>query len=213
MLLFIVQGLCLFLANCDSYYQQLEQSANAKFSLWWIWCKKDSWQIWNHWAKIFVYLWLIWQLSPLKISSTILPHGNQPKMLSKFMASYQIMLLGYETFWWWHILTRVHHRCKLENYGTTWWNSSINTTQWIHYKENITYSLNSMMELKVCNVWRLYVEAITRSFYVLEQVIYWRFIVVKICNGSFLVIYGIVLATTRWGMVLTYRFTLHLMGL
>jgi len=36
MLLFIVQGLCLFLANCDSYYQQLEQSANAKFSLWWI---------------------------------------------------------------------------------------------------------------------------------------------------------------------------------
>jgi hypothetical protein len=88
-------------------------------------------------------LWLIWELYPLKISSTTPPCGNQPKTLNEFMASYQIMSLGYETFWWWHILTRLHHRCKLENYGTTWWNSSINTTQWVHYKENITYSLNS----------------------------------------------------------------------
>jgi hypothetical protein len=118
MLFFIVQGLCLFLANCDNYCWQLEQTVKAKFSLWWISCKKVSWQIWNHWAKIFVYLWLIWQLSPLKISTPIPPCGNQPKMLSKFMASYQIMPLGYETFWWWHILTRVHHRRKLENYGT-----------------------------------------------------------------------------------------------
>jgi hypothetical protein len=160
-----------------------------------------------------VYFWLIWQLSPSKISSIIPPCGNQPKMLSKFMASYQIMSLGYETFWWWHILTRVHHRCKLENYGTTWWNSLINTTQWIHYKENITYSINSMVELKVCKCMKI----VCGSYHKVILCLGASHLLTFHCGENLQwFIFGYLWDSFnhyRWGMVLTYRFTLHLMGL